>query len=176
MRRNARQLLSISNRGKLSFYPPRGLSSRVIFVGYRGLSSLDHPGDQSSRGETCREGRRHNEHRVTLDALARVIQKFFRGVAALFRGTPHCSCAIRDCVGNCAGCARGLVSRLSNVIGRSFEYSLRHGMLLLNLPAVRPVLQIRKFQGIVRMPTATVRVNDLNDCSFLYILGDCAMP
>jgi hypothetical protein len=104
--------------------PLCGLSS--VGLSSFDLSSFDHPGDQRSRAETCRECRRHNEHRVTLDALARVIQKFFRGIAALFRGTSHCSGAIRDCIGNRAGCARSLVSRFGDVIGRSFQYSLRH--------------------------------------------------
>jgi hypothetical protein len=102
------------------------------------LSSFDHPGDQRSCGKTCRECRRHNEHGVALDALTCVIQEFFRSIAALFCGTPHGPCAIRDGIGNRAACARSLVSRFGNVIGGSFQYSLRHEMLLRNLPALLP--------------------------------------
>jgi hypothetical protein len=79
---------------------------------------------------------------VTLDPLTCIIQEFFDGIATLFRGTPRYSYAIVNCIGNRAGCARSLVSRFGDVIGRSFQYSLRHGMLLRNLPAERPVLKL----------------------------------
>jgi hypothetical protein len=102
------------------------------------LSSFDHPGEQRSCGKTCRKCRRHNEHGVALDALTCVIQEFFRSIAALFCGTPHCPCAIRDGIGNRAACARSLVSRFGNVIGSSFQYSLRHEMLLCNLLVLLP--------------------------------------
>jgi hypothetical protein len=140
---------------------------------------------------------------VTLDPLSCVIQEFLDGIATLFRGTPRYSYAIVNCIGNRAGCARSLVSRFGDVIGRSFQYSLRHGMLLRNLPAERPVLKLSQCwfndagsmmlfndvramlsnpvpsndsdsrQEILCMPMPTLRVNHLNGCPFLYILCNC---
>lgn len=88
------------------------------------LPSFDHPADQRSRAEARRKCRRNNQHRVTLDALAGVIQKLFRSIAALFCGTPRYSNAVVNCVGNRARRTGSLVGRFRDVIGRSFQNSL----------------------------------------------------
>jgi hypothetical protein len=74
------------------------------------LPSFHHPADQCSCREAYRKGRRNSEHKVSLDALSCVIQEFFGSIAALFCGTPHYSYAVLYCIGNRAGCTRGLVS------------------------------------------------------------------
>jgi hypothetical protein len=93
-------------------------------VAARGLSSFDHPADDDSSSQTRRKRSRNSEHGLALDALSCVIQKFFGSVAALLCGTPHCSDTIPDCVGDCVGCARGLVSRVGDVFRGSFHYRL----------------------------------------------------
>jgi hypothetical protein len=74
------------------------------------LPSFHHPSNQCSRGDAYRKDRRNRQYRVALDALSRVIQEFFGSIAALFRGTPHCSHAILYQIGDRAGCTRSPVS------------------------------------------------------------------
>jgi hypothetical protein len=74
------------------------------------LPSFHHPSKQCSRGDAYRKRRRNRQHRVSLDALSRVIQEFFGSIAALFRGTPHYSHAILYQIGDRAGCTRSPVS------------------------------------------------------------------
>jgi hypothetical protein len=42
---------------------------------------------------------------MTLESLAGIVQEFFGRITALFRGTPHHSYAIFDCIGNRARCS-----------------------------------------------------------------------
>jgi hypothetical protein len=61
---------------------------------------------------------------VSLEALSGVIQEFFGGVSALFRGAPYHSDAIFDRIGNRAGHSRSLVGGFCDVSRRSFHYGL----------------------------------------------------
>jgi hypothetical protein len=53
-----------------------------------------------------------------------LVQEFFARIAALLRGMSYGSYAILYRIGNGACCASSLVSRFSDVISRSFHYSL----------------------------------------------------
>ncbi len=57
-----------------------------------------------------------------MDAVSCVVHEFFGNIAALLCGTPHYSHAILDCVGNCTGCTRSLVSGFGDVFRRFFQY------------------------------------------------------
>jgi hypothetical protein len=88
------------------------------------LFAFHHPGDQSPSGNANRKRRRNREHEVPLEALRCVVQEFFGSITALPRGASHCSYAIPNCIRNRAGGASRLVSRLGDVIRRSFHYGL----------------------------------------------------
>jgi hypothetical protein len=88
------------------------------------LTSLHEP----SKERPCRgaygKRRRNGERKVPLKTMSGIVQDCFAGIAALLRGMPHGSYAILYRVGNRACCARSLVSRFGDVVGRSLHYSL----------------------------------------------------
>lgn len=76
----------------------------------RELFSFDHPGEKRACGNAHGKRGRSRQQRVPLDAPSCIVQEFFRGIAALFRGTPRRSNAVPDGVGDRVRCPRSLLS------------------------------------------------------------------
>jgi hypothetical protein len=90
-----------------------------------GLPSLHYPAEYGSRGKAHGKRGRDGYDRVPLEALGRVIQEFFRGIATLLCGTLHYSYAILYCIGNRTAGTGSFVSGCGNVFGCSFQYVSR---------------------------------------------------
>jgi hypothetical protein len=88
------------------------------------LPSFHHPAEQCSCREADGECRCNTQDRVSLDALRCVVHELFGSVATLFCRTLYYSDATFDCVSNCAGGSRSLVSRFGDVFSGSVQYRL----------------------------------------------------
>ena len=92
-----------------------------------GGSYLSSPYDPSEE-RPCRgaygKRRRDSERQMPLNTMSCMIQDVFAGIEALLRSVPNSPYAILYRIGNRACCARGLVGRFNDVIGRSLHYSL----------------------------------------------------